>query len=278
MTFKFNTLVMSGGGLKGIPMLGSLQYLIDMKHIEIKNIKKYVGTSIGAIINVLLIIGYEPKEIIAEMIQSKYLENIKVTPFSGLSGKGFLNFEKITELLEKLICKKMKRIPTIQEFCHQYNIIFLAISFNYTTQQEFTISVKNSPNLNLLDALHMSSNVPFLFEPFEYEGNQFFDGFLTNNYPINKLNIDQDTAIGITHSSSGSGSTSMTKWNLFWDIILIPLNQLQKTKRDPYQDHLLNITINITKLFDWDYNLDIPKILDQYSDGFLQTKSMKILK
>ena len=38
---------------------------------------------------------------------------------------------------------------------------------------------------------------------------------MTNNYPINKLNIDQDTAIGITHSSSGS--TSMTKWNLFWD-------------------------------------------------------------
>ena len=98
MTFKFNTLVMSGGGLKGIPMLGSLQYLIDMKHIEIKNIKKYVGTSIGAIINVLLIIGYEPKEIIAEMIQSKYLENIKVTPFSGLSGKGFLT--SVLEILE----------------------------------------------------------------------------------------------------------------------------------------------------------------------------------
>ena len=51
-------LVISGGGIKGFVALGALQKLYDTK--KLININKYCGTSVGAIISLLLIIGYKP--------------------------------------------------------------------------------------------------------------------------------------------------------------------------------------------------------------------------
>ena len=275
---EYNTLVLSGGGIKGLLILGALQYLYETGKLEKKNIRKYIGTSIGAIINVLLIIGYEPKEIVAHIVKSRFFEDIKtkITPLSGLSGKGFLNYSKVSKILENLIKEKVGSIPTIREFCKKYDIIFLAVSFDYTDQKEFTISMKNCPDLNLLDALRMTSNVPFLFEPFEYEGKKYFDGFLTNNYAIDKLDINHDTAIGIFCETPKNNKEShkSSNWNLFWEIILIPLNQLQHYKRKPYEDSLLNLRIETKKEFDFDINLNISNVLDSFSDGYIQIKDI----
>ena len=57
----YDTLVLPGGGIKGLILLGGVQYLIDNYYM--KNIKNFVGTSIGSIIGYLLIIGYTPIEI-----------------------------------------------------------------------------------------------------------------------------------------------------------------------------------------------------------------------
>src|SRR3990170_8230654 len=58
----YNTLVLSGGSIKGCCLLGALQYFYDKG--QLSNITKYVGTSIGAIICYLLAIGYTPLELI----------------------------------------------------------------------------------------------------------------------------------------------------------------------------------------------------------------------
>ena len=144
MTKKYNTLIVSGGGIKGFFMLGSLQSLFDKQLLETNQIKKYIGTSVGAIINALIIIGYEPKEILANIIQYDFFKALQFTPFHGLSGDGFLDFQKITIFLERMMKQKMDKIPTIDEFCTRYNISFVAVTFNYTLQKEFVISQKNA--------------------------------------------------------------------------------------------------------------------------------------
>ena len=175
------------------------------------------------------------------------------------------------DLIEELLKKKIEKIPTIKEFCNLFQISFVALSFNYTDNIEFTISKKNSPELNLLDALQMTSNIPFVFQPFHHQDKIFFDGFLTNNYPINKIDIDHDIALGI-YCDSKHKKNSTSTWNFVWDIILIPLIQLQKTKIDSYYDQITNINLDASKLFDLDHNLlTVTKILDAYSDAFMQT-------
>ena len=44
----YNAIVLCGGGIKGISILGGIQYMIDQKLFT--EVKYYSGTSIGAVI------------------------------------------------------------------------------------------------------------------------------------------------------------------------------------------------------------------------------------
>ena len=60
----YNTIVFSGGSLKGVAFLGSLQYLIDNSFVERDKLINLVGVSIGSILAYLYCIGYEPIDIL----------------------------------------------------------------------------------------------------------------------------------------------------------------------------------------------------------------------
>ena len=57
-----NCYAFGGGGIKGIS-LGGLNYVLH-KHGVLKNVKVFAGVSIGAILALLNVCGYTPKEII----------------------------------------------------------------------------------------------------------------------------------------------------------------------------------------------------------------------
>ena len=71
---KYNTLVLSGGGSKGIPMIGALQYLYD--HDIIQEFDSFYGSSVGGILCVLIILGYTPRQIIIRLIQKNHLMDL----------------------------------------------------------------------------------------------------------------------------------------------------------------------------------------------------------
>ena len=73
---KYNTICLSGGGISGISQLSAINFLNKNKIINLNKIKKYVGTSVGAIVSFLLIINYKPNEII-EFIKKFDFEKIK---------------------------------------------------------------------------------------------------------------------------------------------------------------------------------------------------------
>jgi len=59
---KITTLCFSGGGIKGFSFLGALEGLIEKKIINLSEIRCFVGTSIGAMLSFLLILGWEIEE------------------------------------------------------------------------------------------------------------------------------------------------------------------------------------------------------------------------
>jgi predicted acylesterase/phospholipase RssA len=46
----YDTICLSGGGIKGFSFVGALEELVKHKHIDIMNINNWVGTSAGALI------------------------------------------------------------------------------------------------------------------------------------------------------------------------------------------------------------------------------------
>ena len=131
-TVEFDTLVICGGSINGISILGALQYVTDNNIIN--NIKSYVGTSVGAIISYLLIIGYTPVEIIVYLCTHHVLfEKLKCFDIIQASrGEGATTFLYIAEQIEKMTIDKTGRLFTLKDLFTIYGKKLVCVTYNIT--------------------------------------------------------------------------------------------------------------------------------------------------
>lgn len=265
---KYNTLILSGGGVRGFGLLGTLQYLMLNKYLD--NVQKFIGVSIGAILSVIIILGYEPTEIIIKFIQCNYFKQLgSYSIIQALKGNGFLSFDDFKKILEELILEKVDHIPTLEELHSLFGKEFICLTFNYTLRKEVVLSRKTHPDLSILDALRMTSNVPFIFDPFVHEDNVYFDGFLSNNFPINLI-LEDDICIAIScvKTEWKDDSQNLETWKLIWNLLLLPLYQLQDIKNKPYRKQCDIIELNLSQYTMLDYKLKPKVMLDMFSEGY----------
>ena len=274
MIKKFNTLVISGGGMKGFAILGSIRYLEQQDIIQ--DIQKFIGTSIGAIICVLISIGYSASDIMIEIIGNKVLKNLdNYSIYTGIRGEGFLNYSKFEKILENLVLKKLQKLPTLQELFEKTKKDIKIVTFNYSKRKEVILSHENYPDLPVMDALHMSSNVPFVFGNFKYENEYFFDGFITSNFPINIIDIEKDNSIGINalkETWKSDDENGISSWKMFWNLFILPFYEIQVLKNKEYTENSKVININLNDFSFLNFKLSNKQLLDLFSVGYSQTK------
>jgi NTE family protein len=193
-----NILVISGGGLKGFSALGAITKLKELEIINNPDI--YCGTSVGACISLLLIIGYSSQdiyEILSELDMSSMVVNnidnildevniglnlcdpIIYTIGHMIKRKGFST--KIT--FEKLFEKTGKKL------------IITGVCLNDASLHYF--SYDNTPKMEVLKAITITISIPVIFKPCEYNNKLWLDGAVMNNYPIDLFNTKLDDVIGI---------------------------------------------------------------------------------
>lgn len=208
---KKKVLLLSGGGLKGIYMLGSLHYYFEYNMLN--NIELYIGVSIGSIINFLIIIGYCPLEIY-EFFYNFNLTKLKIDKdidFENLIlNYGLTDCKKILLILKKFMY--YKNIPqdiTLLELYEKTNKHFIIITACIDSTitrvyddilKEEVLDYKTNPNLRVLEAINMSINIPVFFEPITKNQKFYIDGGVVNNFPIeyvfsNNYNINEIIAI-----------------------------------------------------------------------------------
>ena len=184
----YDTLVLSGNSTNAIVTLGALQYLIDHGHI--KDIKNYIGTSSGAILSLLLLIGYQPIEILTHLCIEKVYKNMVQFNISNmlLMGKPLMSFEPIKSSLEQLIVEKIGYMPTMRTVeklggkDSDKKLVFT--TYNLTDDRREYISSETYPDLPVIHGIRMSSNFPLVFEPYMYDEKAYLDGGLVDNFPI----------------------------------------------------------------------------------------------
>ena len=193
----YDTLVLSGGGINGILELGSLQYCNDKGLIS--NINTYVGTSVGAIICYLLIIGYTPIEIIVYLcINTKVFEKLKVMDINaGCRGDGATSFLHILECLENMTTEKIGKLLTMKDIPKLFGKQLICTTFNVSKNTIEYLSAETNPDLPCLSALRMSSNIPFVFENYKYGDSFYVDGGICNNFPLDIAEKNSDNVLGI---------------------------------------------------------------------------------
>lgn len=195
-----DTLVLSGGGMKGIAHIGALKVLSEYNF----KFKKIIGCSIGSIIGALFLLDFTTEEI-EEVMEANITElfDLDIEKFLDMygfeSGNKLLNYfiEKISkkhslEFINSLTLKKMYNFSGVH-----FSIITTCIS----DQTIVTLDHTTFPNLNLIHALRMSMSIPFLFTSVKWKDKYYVDGGLLSNYPFDLVK-DHTKAIGIDLNGS----------------------------------------------------------------------------
>ena len=273
---RYTTLVLSGGGLRGFGLLGGIQYIQDKEWL--KDIHKFVGTSIGAIIVYLLCIGYSPTEIMVSVCQrhQKIFEKLaKIDVMNVIQGMGAVSFSTVYEYLEKMTLDKIKKHVTFHDLYYKYNKELVCCTYNETLGKTEFISYLNHPDMDCLIALRMSANFPFLFDPFIYDDYSYIDGGIVNNFPIDQI-LPEERVIGLHLRQNPIQREHSGNENLIGrvsNIIFIPIQKMEdiiieKMRGDNVD--VINIPIPISMLFH--FTMSTTDKFDMFSIGYNSTR------
>lgn len=189
-------LVLSGGGTKGVALLGACAALHDRGILP--GIDTFVGTSIGAVISLLLIIGYSPNNIFnfVKIFDFKKLKHISLSCL--LENYGLSNGDTIMHTIEKFVVgRNLNSNITFNELFDitRKKIIITATNVNRVKLEYFSAS--SHGHMPVLLAIKMAIAVPFLFSPVSYDGMMYVDGGCIENFSVRHFSNEKDRLIGI---------------------------------------------------------------------------------
>lgn len=241
MKKEINTLIFSGGGVKGLAYIGVLKKIEEYMSYKIDKIDKITeldeykfpkfdinhicSVSAGSIFGLTYLLGYSSEEIEKEVLNKKF-ERLKHIKLSNLiSYFGLDSGNNIVLWLESLITNKgYNKDITLKEF---YEEIFLKTSkymkFDIiaTNLNKYEYTVFNhvtTPNLKVVDAIRMSISIPFVFTVTKYDinldrigcGDIYVDGGLIESYPIHLFKDGLDNVLGF-HLLTGKENVNDNK-------------------------------------------------------------------
>ena len=187
-------IVFGGGAEKGISYIGALKFL-EEKNI-VKDIECYYGTSIGSVISTLISIGYTSSELKYCITKLKLEE---LLPIENLDLQdlfeyyGFIEplklFRLITLLMEKKTSKSNLTFKQHYEFSKKKLYITGSCLTNFKC---YYFNKDDNPDMLIIDAIKISTSIPFVFRPVHYNDMYYVDGSLYDNYPIYNANKKYD--------------------------------------------------------------------------------------
>lgn len=269
-----DTLVLSGGGTAGIKILGSLQKLYECGKLE--GIANYFGTSIGAAIILLLVIGYTPIECLSYICSNELMKKFVDVRFDInrlLGGQELASFEIVKrELIGMISSKSVSPDTTLKQLYTQTGKSLNIFAYNISDCILENFNHVTHPDLKCIDAVEMSCCVPLVFKKTLYIDKYYIDGGVVCNFPIEHARKISSRILGI---------------NIQKDVERLRIDNISTVK---YILHLLNIYINQTTGYIpregedviqirysdinfMDFNLDTKTLLNIFSSGYRLTSS-----
>lgn len=234
------TLVLSGGGARGLAHIGLLQ-AFEENNIRIDNI---VGTSIGSIVGGLYSIGYKPCEIRKIFVDAPWEDLLSITketkredlfldqklnddralltlklkgfdiilPTSLNSGQKFSNF-----LNEAVLNAPINSCEDFDKLLYNYR----AVATNLKNGQKVVFS-----SGLLSQVMRASSNISFLFEPMSIDTLLLVDGGLVSNIPVSVAKEFKSDVIIASNTTSRLNNENLLDKVLYVadQTISIPIN------------------------------------------------------
>jgi len=186
----YNAMAFQGGGVLGVAYVGALQQL--QKKINFSLIKKFAGSSIGAIFAMLMACKIYDWDALMAINYTDFMD--KSIGYVGgaknlFNNKGVYSTDLINDWIGKLLTKhNFSADITFRELYYKTgNELFIVATNLEQTPYTKYFSRLHDPDMPCRKACIISSAFPFVFEPIEYKGHLYCDGGMVNNYPIKIL-------------------------------------------------------------------------------------------
>ena len=268
INISYDTLVISGGALKGLVSLGAVQYAKD--NFLINDIKNYVGTSSGAIICYLLIIGYTPIEIVVYISTYNLIEKMQNVDLLSLTrGNGVISFHNVHECLERMTIEKIGYLPTMLDIKNNFDKTFICATYNISDNVCEYLSHENYPKLPCLTALRMTSNLPYIFDLFKYGNNFYVDGGVSNNFPIDVGDKLGKKILGVLTSLENRklDNFNMGSIDFIFRILYVPIQENILNKIAACSDKCKVVSIDY-EMNPLNFHINSKNKLDAFSAGY----------
>ncbi len=181
-----------GGAIRGAAHVGVVKALEEL-NIEYETIG---GSSVGSIVAALLAVGYTAVELREVFLQANFelFRDIQFNlgeKFAISKGEIFLDW--VRELIEKKYYGEAynKGANEPVRFCDiNKNLVIITTDLTNFHCKEF--SKKYTPDFEIATAVRISSCMPGLMKPFEYDNNILVDGDLQKSWPMWRLSDSLD--------------------------------------------------------------------------------------
>jgi len=297
MTIKH--IVISGGGPSALLSYGVIKCLHRNKFININDIESYYGTSSGGILSAILLLNIDFNILDDYLIKRPWYkvfdENINIAS-SNSSGQ----FDLIDYITNKGIDGKLILIKLFEPLLSSCNIdinITLNELYKLTNKKLYVygidlnkdkylntieLSYENYPDLKLIDALTITSAVPFLFKPVFYNNMCLIDGGVINNFPLNNCldKINNEAEILAIKNSSNQPNVQITEQTDMLDYIKLFIKKSNNTLSKKYEQikNLIicknSLSYNIETWYECLYNnTHISNLItegEKYADEFIK--------
>ena len=198
-----DTLLFSGGAMKCVSILGSVQYLFEENIVQpsFEGVRDIYFVSGSSIYITPLLIGLSMEctvDLFKKIDYQGIYENSPEMKLQNLVEN--FGLKKITDFKFIMIAifknKGIDKNITLNEFYELTNINIHFRVVNINKEKTEYLNKDNSPDLKYIDAVAMTCCIPLLFEPFEYNGFKYIDGGVNNNFPYEMI-INKKNYIGI---------------------------------------------------------------------------------
>lgn len=177
----YHTLILSGGGLRGVAILGGLHYL---RH---HTFNTYIGTSAGALIAFLTIIGYTPIELYTIVFHQ--LHNILNIQLDNIFEKwGLSDHTNIQNILTTLLFNKLNvNNITFKQLFNLTNKHLIITTTNLTHNKTMYLDYINTPEVDVIQGVLASISIPLIFTPVYINDCMCVDGGIYEHVPIKNV-------------------------------------------------------------------------------------------
>ena len=188
-----DTLCFGSGGLKGISYITCLKYLEKNNYIDLKNINKYTGVSVGSIISLLFIVGFTTDELINLLF--KKIDFTRLKPEINLDlifeEYGFDTGTKLIDYIKEIVFKKLNYNKDDISLLELFNLTSKELyicATNLTKKCQKIFNYKDTPNVSIFLVIRMSISIPIIFSPVFFENEYYIDGAFTNKVYFENCN------------------------------------------------------------------------------------------